>query len=406
MILIRVLANPWNVRVSRMLREAFGLTDAEVEIAQLLYEYSDPAAVADARGTSLRTVRNQLQQIFDKTQASGQVELVRLLALLCANTADRASPQAGWQDPLGRERIFEDRLGRRIAYSWMGKEGGRPALLIHGPLSGYVLANEIEEAVTAAGIQIFTLCRPGFGNSDPAKGDALEDGVNAILALADHLDFRDCLGIGIVNGLVPLIEAAAQAKGRFGRLLGIGSTFPLSPANMKHLPPVQRTVFALAYRRAKALDVIIAAGLRLARRYGVEFVLARATASSKADREALFNPDNLGRVMASASMVIAQDGSAFTRDLSLMFHDFRPALAQACPLHILAGEVDPIFPLWGVEEMADAGLCTFEIVPGAGQDLYYSALDQVAAAICHAGAMLGSVDAATTSRSTPSTGTQ
>jgi pimeloyl-ACP methyl ester carboxylesterase len=102
----------------------------------------------------------------------------------------------------------------------------------------------------------------------------------------------------------------------------------------------------------------------------------------------LFNPDNLARVMASASMVLAQDGSAFTRDLSLMFHDFLPALKQACPLHILAGEVDPVFPLWGVKQLADAGLCSYEVVPGAGQDLYYSALEQVAEAICRAGAAL------------------
>ncbi|KPF62442.1 transcriptional regulator [Porphyrobacter sp. AAP60] len=384
MILVRVLANPWNARVSRMLNEAFGLTEAEVEIARMLYAHSDPAQVAEVRGTSLRTVRNQLQQIFDKTQASGQVELMRLIALLCANTADQASPQARWTDPLGRERMFQDRHGRNLAYSWMGKEGGRPALLIHGPISGYVLAPEIEAAVTAEGIQIFTLCRPGFGNSDPGQGDALEDGVNAILALAEHLDFRDCLGIGLVNGVIPLIEAAAREPGRFSRLLGIGGTFPLTPADLKGLPPVQRTVFALAHKRAKSLEVIVAAGLRLARRYGVEFVLARATAASQPDREALFHPDNLARVMASASMVIAQDETAFTRDLSLMFHDFLPALSPTCPLHMLVGEFDPIFQPVGVGAMAEAGLCTYEIVPGAGQFVYYSAPDQVAEAICGA----------------------
>ena len=93
MILIRLLANPWNVGVSQMLREAFGLTDAEVDIARMLYAHSDPATVAVSRGTSLRTVRNQLQQIFEKTQASGQVELMRLIALLCANTADQLVPR-------------------------------------------------------------------------------------------------------------------------------------------------------------------------------------------------------------------------------------------------------------------------------------------------------------------------
>lgn len=384
LIFIRVLANPWNVRVGRMLREAFGLTDAEVEIAKALYHQPDPAQVAQMRGTSLRTVRNQLQQIFDKTQASGQVELVRLIALLCANTADQASPQARWTDPLGRERLFQDRLGRTLAYSWMGREGGRPALLTHGPLSGYVLAPEIEAEVAAAGIQIFTICRPGFGNSDPGTGNALDDGANAILALADHLDLHDCLGIGLVNGIVPMIEAAAREPARINRLLGIGATFPLMPKDLVHLPTVQRTVFALAYKQAKALNVIVAAGLRLARRYGFEFVLARMAAGSPADRKVLFDPANLARVMASTSMVAAQDGTAFTRDLSLMFHDFRPSLSPDCPLHMLAGEDDPIFPLSGVIALAEAGPCSFEPVPNAAQGVYHSAPQQVARAICMA----------------------
>ncbi len=386
LIFIRVLANPWNVRVARMLREAFGLTDAEVAIARALFHQPDPAVVARARGTSLRTVRNQLQQIFDKTMAPGQVELVRLIALLCANTADQASPQARWADPLGRERLFRDRAGRTLAYSWMGREGGTPAILVHGPLSGYVLAPEIEAAVAAANIQIFTICRPGFGNSDPGDGPAVDDGAGAILALAAHLDLHDCLGIGLINGLVPLAEAAARGPGRFNQLLGIGATYPLTDAHLVGLPPVQRTILTLAKQQAKALDVIVAAGVRLARRFGWEFVLARMAAGVPADRRVMFDPANIARVMASTSMVMAQNGMAFTRDCLMMFHDFRPALSSRWPLHIVAGAQDPVYPPAGVAEMAAAGLCSFELVDGAAQGVYNAAPEQVARAICAAAA--------------------
>ncbi|WP_448501249.1 hypothetical protein [Sphingomonas sp.] len=384
LIFIRALANPWNHRVSQMLREAFGLTDAEVEVARALYHRPDPGRIAADRTTSLRTVRHQLQQIYLKTWVSGQAELVRLVALLCANSADEASPQAAWTDPLGRERIFHDPAGRRIAYSWMGREGGYPAILVHGPLSGYVLAPEVEAQIAEANIQIFTICRPGFGNSELGKGGAVDDGAAAILALVEHLDLHHCLGIGLVNGIVPLAEAAARGPGRFNQLLGIGSTYPLTPADYSTLPPVQRTIIALAHQRAQSLKVIVAAALRFARRFGWEFVLARMSAGVPADMRVIFDPANLPRVLASTSMVVAQDAAAFVRDLDLLFHDFRPALSPRWPLHFLSGTEDPIYPLSGVGEMAAKGLCTYEPVPKAGQRVYDAAPRQVASAICAA----------------------
>lgn len=285
---------------------------------------------------------------------------------------------------LGASGFSATRPGAALAYSWMGKEGGYPAILVHGPLSGYVLSPEVQAAIEAANIQIFTICRPGFGNSDLAHGCAVDDGAAAILALADHLDLRQCLGIGLVNGIVPLAEAAASDAGRFNQLLGIGTSFPLTSAHYSALPPVQRTVIALAHQRAQSLKIIVAASLRLARRFGWEFVLARMSAGVPADRRVIFDPANLPRVLASTSMVVAQDAAAFIADLDLLFHDYRPALSPRWPLHFLAGTEDPIYPLSGVAEMAAQCLCTFERVQGAGQRVYDAAPSAVASAICAA----------------------
>lgn len=382
LIVIRLLTAPWRPRVGRLLREAFGLTEAEACVAEALYSDPDPARIAELRGTSVRTVRTQLQHIFDKTEATGQVELIRLISLLCANDAGTPSPQARWRDPLGRERLCFDRDGRAIAYSWMGREGGRPALLCHGPLTGYVLAPAIQDAIEAADIQLFTICRPGFGNSDMGSGTALEDGAQAILALAEHLDLQACAGIGLVNGIVPLIEAAARNPMRFARLLGIGSSIPMNAAMMGQLPPVQRTVFSLARHAPGALNVVVAAGFHLARKSGPEFALQRMYAGSPADRQAVFDPANFAQVMASASMVLAQDGQAFAKDLALVHHDYRGSLRADCPLHFLAGQLDPVFSIAQVEQFAAEGHCTYVMAAGSGQAVHCSAPDLVAAAIC------------------------
>ena len=378
LIVIRVMTAPWTPRVARLLREAFGLTDAETAVAEALYNEPDPARIAAIRGTSIRTVRTQLQRIFDKTEATGQVELIRLISLLCANHAGPPSPQARWRDPLGRERLCFDQAGRAIAYSWMGREGGRPALLCHGPLTGYVLAPAIQEAIEAADVQLFTICRPGFGNSDMGDGTALEDGTLAILTLAEHLGLTRCAGIGLVNGIVPLIEAAARRPERFARLLGIGSSIPMNASMMRQLPPVQRTVFSLARHAPKALDVVVAAGFHLARKSGPEFALQRMYAGSPADREAVFDPANFAQVMASVSMFLAQDGKAFAKDLALVHHDYRASLRADCPLHFLSGRLDPVFSIAQVAQFAAQGHCTYSVFERSGQAVHCSAPDLVA----------------------------
>ncbi len=62
-----------------MLRQLFGLTAAEVEIALLLAEGIALPAIATRRGTTVETVRSQLREVRQKTGCSRQAELVALL---------------------------------------------------------------------------------------------------------------------------------------------------------------------------------------------------------------------------------------------------------------------------------------------------------------------------------------
>ncbi len=62
------------------LRDIFGLTRAEARIAAALFEGATPRETAEQIGVSFYTVRGHLVRIFEKTGASRQAELVRLLA--------------------------------------------------------------------------------------------------------------------------------------------------------------------------------------------------------------------------------------------------------------------------------------------------------------------------------------
>jgi DNA-binding CsgD family transcriptional regulator len=61
------------------LRMEFGLTKAEARLALRLAEGASLASAAEAFNVKMTTVRSQLQQVFAKTGASRQTELVAML---------------------------------------------------------------------------------------------------------------------------------------------------------------------------------------------------------------------------------------------------------------------------------------------------------------------------------------
>lgn len=64
---------------ARTLKQTYGFTTAEAEIACLLAAGRGPDAIAAARGSSVQTVRSQLKAIYGKTGTHRQAELAVLL---------------------------------------------------------------------------------------------------------------------------------------------------------------------------------------------------------------------------------------------------------------------------------------------------------------------------------------
>ncbi|MBR0719095.1 helix-turn-helix transcriptional regulator [Bradyrhizobium liaoningense] len=68
-----------NAATIHMLREVFGLTDAEASVAQALQAGVPPGDYARARAVSLNTVYTHLRKIKEKTDCSRMAELIRKL---------------------------------------------------------------------------------------------------------------------------------------------------------------------------------------------------------------------------------------------------------------------------------------------------------------------------------------
>lgn len=366
---VRLLDLHWNDHTARVLAEAYQLTAAEIEVCRRFLSLCDVKKIAAAQQKSEGTIRQQLKSIFAKTGALNQAQLMRLLGTASART-QQVGGARGWTDPFGRERLFIDVEGRQIALTQMGAPAGKPAILVHGPMTGYVLPDLIEEGLRAHDITLWAISRPGFGNSDPdSHRSALDAGALCIEVVMNHLNIRKCTGIGLICGLAPLARFAAQQPERITSLLGIGSSAPLDKIqSQKALPPLQRVVINLARLSPKALEVVYLQAVLAAMQSDLSSVVRRIYGQCAPDTALLEDNKIMEQLTVGAEMITAQDSRVFLKDLQMMSQPWDKDLERInVPCRMLGGRQDPVFPPHIAAALcADTGT-DLKILENAGQ---------------------------------------
>lgn len=346
LIAVRALDLRWNKDVANTLSEAFGLTGAEVEICHLLLDTRDTAQIAELRASSVHTVRTQLRAIFAKTETLTQVDLIRLIAMLCSRSSETEfDGSTRWIDPLGHETVFADSDHRKIAFSWVGDPDGRPALLCHGMATGYLLPPDARDALLAYGIKLYLISRPGFGNSDPAPhADPIQAAANAITALAEYLNIDSWPAIGHSAGLPPLVCAAADRRSRLSALVGAAAYLPY-PADEKFeaFPPARKIAFRLARNSQLMADLVGRFCFRMMQSKNNAFLKDYMYSDCDADRLAVQDPACVEIIDKARQFMMTHRHQAIAGDLRIMAMDWSDKLRNCpVPLNLLHGENDPV----------------------------------------------------------------
>lgn len=340
---VRELTLEWSGEMGRVLAEAFWLSEAEINTAQLLYLHADLAVVAEKRGVSIRTVRTQLGQIFAKTETSSQVELVRLLVLIGIRiSAGPANVGLKWTDPLGHEQILVRKDGRRLAYTWMGSESGVPALFVPGIVNGFLYPDEFESVLKARGVKLYVLERPATGNSDPARdGDAFMDHVEAIIELCAHLKLDGILGVGIHAAVIPLTAAAVRENSPFSGLIGIGRFLPYTEQRYRLIPKLPRSLLWLSINAPWAADIVGQHGWRAIVQHGVDWYIERAYRDMPFDFQTTKNPEITTLMRNACAYTFLQSHDIFFDDMRMRRHDVRCYIERlSVPFHWMLGGVE------------------------------------------------------------------
>lgn len=320
-IAVRTLDLGWSPEMSHQLREAFDLTEAEIEVGRQFFETCDLSQVANTRGVSLHTVRTQMKTIQAKTDASSQADLIRLFAMVASRglLAQRGLATV-WSDPLGREKLIHTTQGRTIAWTWMGAPDGTPAVFLRGMAMGYLLPQKAEERLAAAGVKLFIPSRPGYGNSSlHPEVSALEDNRASLQIFIEQLGLKGCVAVGLSDGIIPILAEQDRDPEQFSALVSVGFNGCLNRAGCAKLPVPQATLLRLAKVAPRLLDLIAKLGFRMMQQYGVDWYLDRAHASTPLDLKTSRSPETATLVRDACSHLAVQGTPTFVRDMQ-MFH--------------------------------------------------------------------------------------
>ncbi|HVZ34362.1 MAG TPA: alpha/beta hydrolase, partial [Polyangiaceae bacterium] len=106
--------------------------------------------------------------------------------------------------------------GRRVAWEDVGPRDGAPVLFFHGT-PGSRLQRQVfmsEQQISAAGLRMITIDRPGCGHSDPLPCRLIEDVAADVSAVIERLRLNRVALLAFSGGTPYAIAAASAVPAR------------------------------------------------------------------------------------------------------------------------------------------------------------------------------------------------
>lgn len=378
--LLTVADLAWSFRIGEVLSRAFGLTEAECGIARALVSGETAREIATTRGRSLETVRSQVKAVLRKVDVRSQSELIRLTAALVQLDMRAEEPLRPGSAPMG---ILPRPGGRRLQYSVIGPEDGRPALFIHGMLDGHGVTGHCRNLLDERNIRLICPVRPHFGASDPDGGPkgAPDRFAKDLVALLDHLAIEKAPVIGHMAGAVYAFAAARHLGRRITGIMCVSGGVPIvSHDQFAMMTPRQRIVAYTARYTPTLLPLILRAGIALLDSGGSHAFMKALYESAPVDYRVASRPDVFPILAAGYAFTVAQGHGAFEVDSRQVTRDWSSYVTDTSqPVTMVHGHHDPVVRIRTVRDFASRfpGRIRLREVEDEGQLLFYSVPDLV-----------------------------
>ena len=366
------------------LQAALGLTERAAGACLLLALGLTRSEAAATLHISEHAIKDELNALFHRFGLRTATDLSRMTteALVLLGAAGNPNLALGVSWSAVRPLRFVSRIDTpgRIAVSDFGPASGVPVLLFHSATTGALLDRGLTRALQGAGMRPLALERPGFGLTDPPRGDALETAVGDIRTVMAALGLRRvrllCRG-----GEVAALELARRAPEVIERAVLIN---PFTPYEVD-------TRWDGFMNRAKRLvsaypEMIEPLARFLAQRtspQALERLVRSALRDSVADRAAFEDRAIVEDYVESARLTAVRSMWGFVHDQRAYLKWRPPNLPDGRAWVRLIGDQDVLYRAGDAEAMWNAALPGHRAihVPDAGRFLHASHPELVAQAL-------------------------
>ena len=374
--LVFVIDARWKTNAAGLLKREFDLTRAEQEILVRFLDGQSIQDMAHKRQRSLSTIRSQFHSLMSKMGARSQTELLRN-ALSISQFVDQIEEIAEVIRHPHRKRVDIVRPGgRSVEITMAGDPNGTPLVFLPD-ITAYTFDSQIEQVFHDSGYCVYSLCRPGFGDTDPplAGETRLETFAADLDALLTQLDCDHCALMSTVTSTGFMFYAAQFLPQRIKGLIQVGGLVPRSYyEKVGSSSSWAQGVLNAAGKHGVLKDFIVTSGIRAWKTLGpTKFFQMQFRSAPEAERKLALNPETLKESQAALDTATKQSLEPTVYDLSIAFSDYKLEVAATRqPILVIHGANNTVVPIDGVREFArDVGArLTLVELPDAG----YSAM--------------------------------
>ena len=248
---IRRLNMVWDEYSGRAFAERLSLTAAEHSICKAIVTGQSLRTLAEDRGRSIGTVRNQLKALLAKLDLNSQTELVCLYAGF-AKLSELRPPSQGRpfrHDPERSFKILKPSDDVTLAVDYWGASSAQPVIYLHPVIGGNFITDKIKQVFIRAYLRLIMPWRPFFGDTKlPGEKDTLLANYSGALnRLLDEADIASCPIIA-ANGAAPYgFDFAKRYPDRCSSLLIAAGTLPVrGNESLKEMTAPQRVPYYLS----------------------------------------------------------------------------------------------------------------------------------------------------------------
>lgn len=342
--LVFVIDPQWRREIETLLSRAYELTDAETGVLMAFLDGHGLKEIASARGTSHATVRTQFQTVMAKTGARTQAELMRNTIAVSQFFSDIGKVADVARHPYRRRFDMLRAGGRSVDVTLAGDHNGRLVIAIaEGTL--FTHPPQVEEAFKRAGICMASVCRPGFGRTDPADDDKdyLAQFAEDIESIADQLGHEKFVLMGHNMSTVYAYGLAQHVGPRLHSLF-IKST--LVPAPYLVADGVRsawaRALMLGVNKSPRMYKIMVYSAIRAWKAMGSRRMLLMQLRGYAPDVELAKQPFVYNEYDAAMKMSQAQGPDHAVRSFLFAQQDWTNWVSECpVPIHVVQGQFDP-----------------------------------------------------------------